>query len=269
MLHLPLPEPGRSKALLLALAVHLALIAALFLGVQWKTKPSAVEVELWSDIPRPAIAPPAATVPEPRPVAPPRESVTPPPPPPPAPVKKADILTPEEPRDRRPEPRPTPRETPRERQPQPEETPSDRFKDLLEKEDRDIRNRQRAESVAAARDAAAQEGNIQQSAAGRRSATNAWIARIQSQVRGNIVLPPVIEGNPEAVFVMRVRILTSGEVEILPGTLRLERSSGNAALDAAAERAILKTSPLPKPEDSAAYGSIPEGRMEFRYRPYE
>ncbi|MDR1647424.1 MAG: TonB C-terminal domain-containing protein [Zoogloeaceae bacterium] len=265
MLHVPLPEPGRRKALLLALAVHLALIAALFLGVQWKTKHATVEVELWSEIPRPAVAHPIPTAPEPRPAVPPA-----PEPPPPAPVKKADILTPEEPKDRRPEPRPTtPREAPKAKQPPPKESLKDRFDDLFAAEERDMRDRQRADSMAEARAAAAREGDIQQSAAGRRGATEAWIAKIRDQVRGNIVLPPVIEGNPEAVFVMRVRILASGEVEILPGTLRLERGSGNAALDAAAERAILKTSPLPRPADNAAYGSIPEGRMEFRYRPYE
>ncbi|WP_369684512.1 TonB C-terminal domain-containing protein [Azovibrio restrictus] len=47
--------------------------------------------------------------------------------------------------------------------------------------------------------------------------------------------------------------------------MRLKRSSGNGALDAAIERALLKSSPLPKPDDPAVFQRI----LEIKYRPHE
>jgi colicin import membrane protein len=78
-------------------------------------------------------------------------------------------------------------------------------------------------------------------------------------VRGNIVLPPGIQGNPEAIF--EVSQLPSGEVL----DVRQKRSSGNPALDSAIERAIRKSSPLPKPDDPALF----QRTLEIRYRPFE
>ncbi len=59
-------EPGKKYALALTVLVHLALVAFLFFGVQWKrSKPEVYEVELWAPSPRPATqvaaAPSAAT----------------------------------------------------------------------------------------------------------------------------------------------------------------------------------------------------------------
>ncbi|MCM2289309.1 MAG: TonB C-terminal domain-containing protein [Sulfuritalea sp.] len=86
-----------------------------------------------------------------------------------------------------------------------------------------------------------------------------YLGRIRGKIRGNIVLPPDIKGNPEAIF--EVTQLPSGEVL----TVRLKRSSGNAALDAAVERAILKSSPLPKPQQAELF----ERSLELRYRPLD
>ena len=56
----PQPEQDQWKSLALAAAVHLALIGALFFGVQWKSQaPSAVAIEMWSGAPAPTPAPPA------------------------------------------------------------------------------------------------------------------------------------------------------------------------------------------------------------------
>lgn len=70
----PTMPGGRKRAIALAVAAHLALLAALTWGVNWKTSADQpmVEAELWSAVPQQAA---------PHPVAPP-----PPPPPPPAPV---------------------------------------------------------------------------------------------------------------------------------------------------------------------------------------
>lgn len=71
-----------------------------------------------------------------------------------------------------------------------------------------------------------------------------WRARIQAKIRGRVVLPPNIEGNPEARF--EVVVLPGGEV--LSATLR--KSSGIPAYDAAVERAIMAAQPLPVPSET-------------------
>lgn len=86
-----------------------------------------------------------------------------------------------------------------------------------------------------------------------------YAAKIRGKVRGNIVLPPNIQGNPEAIF--EVSQLPSGEVL----DIKLRRSSGNAGLDAAIERAIRKSSPLPKPDDPSLF----QRTLEIKYKPFE
>lgn len=71
-----------------------------------------------------------------------------------------------------------------------------------------------------------------------------WKARIQTRIKNRVVVPPNLEGNPEARF--EVVLLPGGEV--LSATLR--KSSGNAAYDTAVERAIMAAQPLPVPTDT-------------------
>ncbi|MBU3989920.1 MAG: cell envelope integrity protein TolA [Gammaproteobacteria bacterium] len=82
---------------------------------------------------------------------------------------------------------------------------------------------------------------------------------IKGKIRGNIILPPDIKGNPEAVF--EVTQLPSGDVL----TVKLMKSSGSSAWDAATERAILKSSPLPKPAKSELFSRT----LELNFRPLE
>ena len=86
-----------------------------------------------------------------------------------------------------------------------------------------------------------------------------YLSRIRGKIRGNIVLPPDVKGNPEAIF--DVTQLPSGEIV----TARLRRSSGNTALDEAIERAILKSNPLPKPEKSDLFSRT----LELSFRPLD
>jgi colicin import membrane protein len=220
------PEPGRKLALFFTLVMHGFLALALFLSVQWKTERAAVEVELWSPTPRPATAPtqsrPAPT-PRPEPIA---------------PVKAPDIAIPQKDKKKTP-----PRSV----------TPD--FRDLLRQEDREIRDRERAARETRLR----AEAEAEQRAAGLRAAEEAWVGQIVRKIRGNIVLPLNIQGNPEAVFTLT--LLPTGEVI----HMRLKTSSGNAALDAAIERAIAKSSPLPKPANPAAF----QRELEIIYRPEE
>ena len=84
-----------------------------------------------------------------------------------------------------------------------------------------------------------------------------YIDQIRAKVRGNIVVPPGVQGNPEAVFI--VDQLPDGTVV----NVRLVQSSGNAALDAALERAIRRSSPLPLPEDKRLF----ERTLTLKLRP--
>ena len=253
MIHETYPQPGRRKALMLTLSVHLALVAALFLGVQWKrSAPDVMEVELWSARPvTPArVAPPPPPEPEVKPEPKPLPKVEPKPEPPP---KKPDIAVKEEKKKPDPpkKPEPKPEEKKPEAKPEPKAPAKDHFKEMLEREER-----QRQEADLQARLAKAE---AEQRAAAGRKGLESYAAKIRGKVRGNIVLPPGIAGNPEAVF--EVNQLPSGEVL----AVRLKRSSGNPSLDTAIERAILKSSPLPRPDDPTLF----QRTLEIRYRPFE
>ena len=83
--------------------------------------------------------------------------------------------------------------------------------------------------------------------------------RIRIKVHGNLLRPPGLQGNPEAVFL--VGQLPDGTVL----NVRLSRSSGITALDDAIERAIWRSSPLPLPATPELFR--PE--LELRFRPLQ
>ncbi|MDO8312030.1 MAG: cell envelope integrity protein TolA, partial [Sideroxyarcus sp.] len=70
-----------------------------------------------------------------------------------------------------------------------------------------------------------------------------YVDMIRSKIRRNIVMPPDVSENAEAIF----------KVTLLPGGMVMDvamlKSSGNAAYDNATERAIYKAQPLPLPTD--------------------
>ena len=134
--------------------------------------------------------------------------------------------------------------------------------DALRREQQDLeRRKEQIERQQAAERELAQlnEAKAAQAGAARKKAEADYVARIRGKVRGNIVLPPEIKGNPEAVF--EVTQLPTGEVL----SARLAKSSGNAAWDAATERAILKSSPLPKPDQAELF----QRNLRLTFRPVE
>ena len=86
-----------------------------------------------------------------------------------------------------------------------------------------------------------------------------YVRRIQSKVRGNVVLPPDIPGNPEAIF--DVVQLPTGE--IIDAVLR--KSSGVRAYDDAVQRAIVKSSPLPRPDRPELF----QRTLTLKFRPQD
>lgn len=104
-----------------------------------------------------------------------------------------------------------------------------------------------------------ESSNARRSAANTRRSMAAYENKIRIKIRGNIVLPPSINGNPKAIF--EIQQLPTGEIV----NVRLKSSSGMAVLDAAIERAIHKSSPLPKPDDPALF----QRSIFIEYKPYD
>jgi colicin import membrane protein len=254
-------EPGRNKALAFTILVHAGLIAALFFGVQWKrNQPDVVEVELWSSRPSTAAqaAPPPPPPPEPEAKPEPKPQPKAEPKPVPPPPVKPDIAIKEEKKKPEPKPEPKPEAKKPEAKPEPKKTEA-KFPDFskeLASETAQLKARPNPNSQQLASAAGAEAA--QRAAAGKQGMMD-YAAKIRGKVRGNIVLAPNIQGNPEAIF--EVNQLPSGEVL----SVKLKRSSGNAGLDTAIERAILKSSPLPKPDDPALFQRV----LEIKYRPIE
>ena len=285
-------EPGRKRALAFTILVHGGLLAALFFGVQWKrTMEDVVEVDLYSSRPTVRVAqappPPREVKPEAKPEPPiPESKPTPkvdskpespptqkpdiaikeekkPPPPKPEPPKpeppkpeppKPEPPKPEPPKPEPPKPKPPTPEPPKPKQPTPEPKVPDFSKELARETARlnsrpNVAGQQLSNAAAAEAEARAAAGK----------SGGDYAKKIGSKVRGNMVLPPGIQGNPEAIFM----------VEQLPGgdilNVRLKRSSGNPALDAAIERAIWKSKPLPLPDDPAQF----RRDLEIKYKPFE
>lgn len=85
-----------------------------------------------------------------------------------------------------------------------------------------------------------------------------YTARIRSAIREKVVLPPGIDGNPQAVF--EVKLLKNGTVS----SVKLFKSSGMAAYDRAVERAIEQAQPLPVPDDLDLFQQMRDLTLIFR-----
>jgi colicin import membrane protein len=247
----PRPDYALGRSFLLAFAVHLALIAVMFLGVRWQSHPAeSVTVELWEPPP----PPPAPVVEVPKPPPPKVEQPKPEPEPE---VKKPEIVEKVVPPKPKPEPKPKPKPEPKPAPPKVDEFQKRMAREQLALEQQRIdaerrrvdEERRKAEAARIAREAAS---------SARSKALADYIGRIRAKVKRNWILPPDLQGNPEAIF--DVVQLPTGEVI----SARLAKSSGNAAYDAAVERAILKSSPLPLPEPRSLFDR--ELKLTFRPR---
>lgn len=252
MIYQPAQEERHWGAFALSLLMHTLLAAALIFSVKWQTKPAPVAVELWS-APAPVAEPAPPPAPSPEPVPAPRET----PPPVPTPAVKAPPPSPAKPdiAVAREKPKPSPK-------PAPEAKSAPNFKDLFAEEERTLAarretlERKRAAEQESNRLAAEREAGA---ASAREKALADYEGRLRGKIRGNIIKPPSLTGNPTAVF--RVTQLPSGEVL----SVRMIRASGNPAYDRAVEAAILKSSPLPLPSDRSLY----QRELELTFCPVE
>lgn len=284
------PLPGWWTALALAIVVNLLFVGVLIFSLHWQNRPAPpVTAELYA----PQVverAPEPRTEPKPEP--------PPPPPPPPEPKPEPQPEPKAEPKvePKPPAPKPEPKaERPdsraaeiaqkvrqeeerrlkalvqeRERreaeakklaeEKRQAETKARREREveaLRQQAEREAAQRAQAEAVARAK--AETEAKVRAEADARARAEADWIRRIQSKIRGNVVLPPELPGNPEAVF--EVVLLPTGE--ILDAQLR--KSSGVRAYDEAVQRAILKSTPLPRPDRAEIF----QRTLTLKFRPLD
>jgi len=239
-------DPGKAASATLAVLVHIALAVLLVYGIRWQTRsPEAVEVELVRAVPAPPVA---AAEPPPEPAQPPKVAPKPEPKVEPKPAPPKPDIALKEKEKPKPEPKPVPKAEPR---PEPDKASRQLMAEALKREQQQLEARKAEQELAQMKAA--------QAAAARSKATADYIGRIRGKIKGNIVLPPDIKGNPEAIF--DVVQLPSGEIL----SVKLKKSSGHPAYDSAVERAILKSSPLPKPEQ----GDLFSRSLELKFRPLE
>lgn len=217
--------PGKRMSVVLAVGVHLLLAALLIYGIHWQTKVNdVVEVDLVRQVATPkSVAPPEPRI-EPKPKVEPKLEPKPAPKPEPPKPRKPDIAIKEKPK------------------PKVEPKPDPFRQQMAEEEQRLALDKQ----IAAEQQQLAQQQQAQ-AASARNKALASYSDRIRAKIRGNMVLLPDLKGNPTAVF--DVVQLPTGEVI----SVRLAKTSGSAAYDAAVERAIWKSSPLPRPDDPSLF----------------
>lgn len=263
----------KTKARFLALAMHALFIVLIVFGVSWQKKPqSPVEADLWSNLPplpQPKVTPPPEPEPEP-PSKPAPRVVTPPPPPKvaPAPAPKPDIALKKVEKEKKPEPkveaRPEPKPEPKKR----EDDKSARLKKEAEakaqreQRDQEMQKEQADREAKAVADKAAAEKAAAERAARAAAAreNQKYISGMRDKVYARLALPPDLQGNPEAVFM--VSLLPGGELE----SVVMSKSSGNAAYDAAIEKAIRSAQPFVVPSGDEFQRSFRRFPMTFRPR---
>ncbi len=245
-----------------AFGMHLVFLALLVFGVTWQKRiePQANIVDLWANLPSPA--PPKVEPPQPRPEL--KLEVKPPEPPPVKPVAKPEIPKPDIAIKEK-----AIKEKAEKEKAEKEKAEKDRRllkeKQLAAKkleEEKKAAQREKEKLAEAQREQEdAQRRIAEQQASAQARLRNEYIERIRSRIKRFVVMPPNMQGNPEAEF--DVVLLPGGEVL----SAKLKRASGNAAYDSAVERAIHKAAPLPLPPDPALFRDFRE--LNLRFRPQE
>ena len=243
----------------LAIGMHVAVILLLIFGVSWHRRQSEqpAVADLWG-----TMSPPPRQQEVPKQDTPPLKMTPkiekePTPPPPPKEVKrepKPDISLKEKLEKERKLKEEERRREEEKKQKLAEERRRDdekklKLADARKKDEERRKLEQQAQQELDAKRAAEKEAAARQAAASaaQSRAMDAWTRLIQDKVRRNIVEPPNLQGNPQVEF--DVVQIPGGEVL----SVRMTRSSGVPAYDAAVERAILKASPLPPPPDSSMF----------------
>ncbi|MDR2709988.1 MAG: TonB C-terminal domain-containing protein [Burkholderiales bacterium] len=247
-------------ALIFAVIANLIFIGLLVFSVSWRNPPPVpVTAELYTPQPEPKPLPPEPKPPEPKPLPPP-EVKPPEQPDPEIAIKKKKE---EERRKQEAEEKARQEKLKKEQLEKEKATREKAEKERIEREKKEKEEKARKDAEQKAREEAARrEAELQKVLDKQRqdelqAAQDRWVQSIRVKVTGNVGLLPNIQGNPEAVFT--IIQLPTGEVI----DAKLQKSSGNAAYDDIVYRAIMKSSPLPKPERADIF----QRNLRFVFRP--
>jgi colicin import membrane protein len=245
--------------------MHVLFLILLVFGVSWQHKQNdtAVAVDLWRDLPAavpPKVEPAPVVKPEPPPPAPkvevkpppPKIEAKPPPKPEPAPVAKPDIALKEKQEKAR---KLKEQQAAEEKKKLAAEKAREEAAEKKERAETEALKKKRAEAdalkkkqaaEAEARRAVAEQEKMRAAEAAQRAAASRkeidkYMDGIRAKVKRFVLVPPSLQGNPQAE--VSVTLLPGGEVL----DVRISRSSGNAAYDAAIESAIRKAQPYTVP----------------------
>ena len=271
------PQPGRGRAIALAIAVHAAFLALIVFGVRWQSMPTApVAADLWSKLPavKPAAPAPAAPVakPQPQPAPPPKPQPTPPQPPPPKPQAAKP-------------PQPDPAIAEKAKREQQAKEERERLEQQREeqarkkreqeaaakkKHDQEEAARKKREQAEAARKQKEEEQRRQAEARAKAEAEQAaatarqmemekWVDKIRTKILSRANVPDTVATGTEVT--VRIRILPGGDVLDIAVT-----RSTSPTYSAAIERAIRSAQPLPVPDaNSELFPQFRDLNLNFRH----
>lgn len=272
------PQPGRLRAIFLAVLVHGLFFALIVFGVTWQSRPTEpLQAELWDKLPPAKKAPPAPKA-EPKP-EPPKPEPEPPKPEPPKPEPKPEPPKPEaKPEPPKPDPaiaeKAAREKEKRERLEREKEEKAKKAREEKAKKEKEEQARKKREQEDLAKKKKEEEERArqererqiaeqrarQEAAQAHQREIDGYVQRIKAKIRGRANIPDTVTGNPEPRFL--IRVLPGGEVL----DITLTKPSGNRAYDAAIERAIRSASPLPvPPANSELFPQFRELNLEFRH----
>lgn len=252
-------EPGLWRAVALAVFVHAALLAFLWVGINWvNDKPETIVAEVWSTRElEQAPPPPVAPTPPPPEVVKPQPEVKEPPA-----VEKPDIALEEE-KKRREKEKKAKEEAEEAKKEQAKQEEIEQKKKDLEEKQKQAKDKQKQDALDAKKiqkqreDELAHIKNQTSSMDGTGTAAHsqgnqsnsAWVGKVTAKVKSNIVgvtIPPS-DNNDPVEFV--VGLLPDGSI----AGIRKTKSSGIPAFDDAVKRAIEASQPYP----SDSSGRVP------------
>ena len=277
-------QPGRLRAIILAVLVHGAFFALIVFGVSWQSRPTGpLQAEIWDKLPpakTKAPEPPPAEPPKPEPKPeppkpeppkpePPKPEPPPPPPPPPkaeppkpdpAIAEKAERLKKEKERQESLEREKREKLEKLEKQKKEEAAKKKREQEEAAKRKKEEEAKRKKEEEERARQEKERQLAREAAAKAQQAEIDSWRAKIAKKVRDRANIPDNVVGHPRAEF--RVRILPGGEVL----DVTLVKSSGNRAYDSAIERGIRSASPLPvPPANSELFPQFREPNLIFEH----
>ena len=260
------------KAGVLAIGVHVVLLAAMLVSFNWKsahTVLNVTEVELWDKLPAPQVV--ETPKPEPKPI-----------------IEEKPEPKPEPVVEEKPEPKPEEPKVDIELEKKKKELEQIEAEDKLEKEKELDQKKKLAALQAESREdelkdkkAADKQAKLERDKALRKlkedmliedgaddakasSAANAsligeYTEKIKAKIRNNVNKTLCGDGSPE--IRVEISLLPTGQIS---GTPEITKSSDNPACDEAVERAIMASEPLPLPDEPDLKAQFRNLKLKFR-----